>query len=978
MSRISLIVFAFIFTLNAPGQSNPVPFLNQPLLPAAITPGRPSFTLTANGTGFVSGATVNWNGSALVTTFVSASQLTANVPAADVATASTATVTVSNPVPGGGVSNVQYFEVTTPTTQLSAASFSNIGALNVSAWGTATAADFNGDGKLDAVIASYTPDNSGNVCVLLGKGDGGFQPQQCSTSAGAGWQTLVAADVNGDNKLDLIAVDTANNVTDVFLSKGDGTFQSPIPVNCCTRPAYVGVGDFNGDGKLDLVISDLGSTQSASGQLTVMLGNGDGTFASGGNYFSNAIVVGRIAVGDFNKDGKLDVAFEESDLNNNGVDSVNFLLGNGDGTFLLGTEITGFGGWGLLVADLNGDGNLDLVANNAPADANGFVSLLDVCLGNGDGTFQVPVNYGRYQGFLPGLADFNGDGLPDVLTTSSDTIGNDSWNLFLGNADGSLQPEVSLFGNVLLATIATSIGDFNNDGRPDFTASNLIVLQGSFPGATLAPTAKDFGSINVGKTTSSQFVTLTNSGNLATTISGTPISGPNASDFAISSSSCGSSLAVGASCQINMTFTPSASGLRTALLTINDNVPGNPVTATLTGTGVDYSAMSFGPNLTFTQQLVGTTSTPQAATLTNVGTLAVTITSIAVTGGNAATDFAQTNNCPSTLAANASCQVTVTFTPTTTGTRTAAVLVTDGSSDSPQGINLTGTGITSTISLSPSSLTFPNQYVGTSGLPQTVTVTNHGTVSVSITSVTASPSDFGVLNSCGSSLAVNASCSIGVFFDPTASGSRTGTLTITDSATGSPQVVGLSGTGQDFSMSAPSSSASVTAGQTANYTITISPGGGFNQSVALTCSGAPAGSMCSVSPSALTLNGTSSATAAVTVTTTPNFAALLSPPTSHSRSTIWAIYLGMSGLGSFVCFGLCTFTDQRKGWIFQRLTLLMLLAMSLVAAGCGSGSSGGGQGGAGTPPGTYTLSLTGNFSNGATLSHTTNLTLTVH
>ena len=179
-------------------------------------------------------------------------------------------------------------------------------------------------------------------------------------------------------------------------------------------------------------------------------------------------------------------------------------------------------------------------------------------------------------------------------------------------------------------------------------------------------------------------------------------------------------------------------------------------------------------------------------------------------------------------------------------------------------------------------------------------------------------------------------------------------------------------------MSAPSSSASVTAGQTASYTITISPNGGFNQSVTLTCSGAPPASSCSVSPSTLTLKGTSSATATVTVTTTPNNAALLSLPIFHSRGDIWAFWLGMPGLGGLICCGLCVVSERRKGQFVRRSAILVLLTMSIVATGCGSGSSGGGQGGAGTPPGTYSLTLTGNFSNGATLSHTTKLTLTVH
>jgi hypothetical protein len=149
-----------------------------------------------------------------------------------------------------------------------------------------------------------------------------------------------------------------------------------------------------------------------------------------------------------------------------------------------------------------------------------------------------------------------------------------------------------------------------------------------------------------------------------------------------------------------------------------------------------------------------------------------------------------------------------------------------------------------------------------------VTLTNTGTAPLSITNVATSPSDFGSLNACGSSLAAGASCAIGVFFDPTVGGVRRGTLTITDNA-GSPQVVALTGTGQDFSVTPSSTtSATVSAGQSANYSVGLVPLGGFAQNVTLSCSGAPAMANCSVSPSSISLSGTTSKTVMVTVTTT--------------------------------------------------------------------------------------------------------------
>ena len=155
------------------------------------------------------------------------------------------------------------------------------------------------------------------------------------------------------------------------------------------------------------------------------------------------------------------------------------------------------------------------------------------------------------------------------------------------------------------------------------------------------------------------------------------------------------------------------------------------------------------------------------------------------------------------------------------------------------------------MSLSPSSISFPGQYVGTSSPTQTVTVTNNGHALLNITSVSTSSPEFGAVNSCGSTLAVGASCAIGVFFDPTATDTRSGTLTINDDAQGSPQTVGLNGTRLDFSLGPPGSSVTVSAGQTADFTVWASFEGGFsNQTVQLTCTGAPPLSTCTVPSSA--------------------------------------------------------------------------------------------------------------------------------
>ena len=212
------------------------------------------------------------------------------------------------------------------------------------------------------------------------------------------------------------------------------------------------------------------------------------------------------------------------------------------------------------------------------------------------------------------------------------------------------------------------------------------------------------------------------------------------------------------------------------------------------------AALASGPNatlspssLTFSTRAIGTTSSPKTITLTNMGTTTLSITSIAITGTNAG-DFSQTHTCGSSLASTASCTISVTFRPTASGTRTAAVSVTDTASGSPQKVALTGTGTAA--KLSPGSLSFSTQPIDTASAGKSVTFTNVGTTSFNITAIGiigTNAGDYSQAHTCGISLAANASCTITVTFKPTASGTRTATLSVTDTAVGSPQTVSLTG-----------------------------------------------------------------------------------------------------------------------------------------------------------------------------------------
>jgi Beta-propeller repeat/Abnormal spindle-like microcephaly-assoc'd, ASPM-SPD-2-Hydin len=503
----------------------------------------------------------------------------------------------------------------------------------------------------------------------------------------------------------------------------------------------------------------------------------------------------------------------------------------------------------------------------------------------------------------------------------------------------------------------------------------VINLTGSTSTVTLSSSSLSFGSQPVSVTSSRQTVTVTNEGTTALTISSITASG----DFA-ETNDCSVPLQSGTNCVISVTYTPFVAISSVGALTITDNATGSPQVVLLTGTGVPAATAALSATaITFASQPLGASSPPQSVTLTNNGGTTLGISNIAVTG-----DFTESTTCGAFLSAGGSCTITIAFKPTAVGSRYGTVTVTDSTANSPQTIALAGTGLAApALTVSPSTLSFSSQEVGTVSAAQSVTLTNSGTAVLNITSITTSP-NFTQSGSCGQTVAVGATCTVNVAFAPVTAGSITGILTITDNAPGSSQVVTLGGLGSDFALSVSPSSATVMAGNSLSCTVTVSPKSGFSAAVALSCSGLPSLSSCSAAPASVTPSGTTSATSTLTISTTVRS----SGPPGFGRRLPWRPlgYLTKLGdssrwfwlLAAVILLGLGRLRKRKAPLRVTRLAPpWVALAFIAVALMCSLSCGGGGAGytdPTGTPAGTYQVTVLGTS---GTLSHPVTVALTV-
>jgi hypothetical protein len=822
-------------------------------------------------------------------------------------------------------------------------------------------ADFNGDGRPDILVAGPLS----VLSVMLGNGDGTFQAA-VTTSIVTPATAFLVGDLNGDGKPDVLA--QVNAAAFVYLGKGDGTFAAGIATTAASPQVANAFADFNGDGKLDLLVPGSG----------IQLGNGDGTF-QGLLPFPSGALTASTTVGDFDGDGKLDVFVTGGTSTS---PEIQVLFGNGDGTFRAATAQSVSVNTGIIspvAVDLNGDGKVDIVGSTA--------SAVQALISKGDGTFTL----GAYSNAPAGqagsgaanmvVADFNGDKKEDVAAFNT---------MLLGNGDGTLQGNQAIPGSFGFSTL----GDFNGDGFPDFASIGPVeAAQGSVPLAQ----ANLYIWLNDGK----------NNFTLAHTYE-INLTSPDFADI-VGYAGIGPAADLNGDGKVDLAgYVWDAGGLRIIVLLGNgDGTFGAQLESPVNAGGdrlAHLSSFTLGdvngdgkpdffvqagndpePDIFYVllnkgDGTFGSPITPPIGPFDGIhvgdfnndkkGDLVTTTSAgLGLLLGNGDGTFQ-----PPILIATSACTpgCDAPFTADFNGDGNLDLIVSNANGYQV----LLGKG-DGTFSYLPAvnAGTFSGFLQGDfngDGIPDVF-----GNIGAT--------KSYGLMLGNGDGTFGSPLPIINAGYQFVADFNRDDKLDILE--VGANQLVLLlNESGPNFSISAGGgTSVTVTAGKTASYSLSLSGTGGFSGSVALTCSGGPAGAACSVAPASVTI-GSTPVTAMVSVTTTTASQLLpstLPGPVHPDRRIVWIF--GLLFLASIsLALAFVRISRHRFSYSFAMVGCTLMLVSAFLMAGCsGSGSSSGsgsgsGTGGAtgGTATGTYTITVTATSQSPAA-THKKTLTLIV-
>jgi hypothetical protein len=620
--------------------------------------------------------------------------------------------------------------------------------------------DFNGDAKQDVAALASLAYGSSAFSLLLGNGDGTFGPKT-DFATGSGPCSLAKGDFNGDGKLDLVTANCYDFTASILLGKGDGTFDPKTDLYTDEWPLAVTAADFNADGKADFLTANEGACYYdwdydltyCNPTVTLWLGNGDGSF--GGLYNFGLLYnssPGAMATGDFNADGRIDVV-----VANGNYGSVSVLLQS--------------------AAVVPSSGHLDFGTQGVGSDSGVQGVTLDIT-----GSFPLTVSSVTLTGTDAGEFSISADSCSGAPINP------------LSQCTVSVVFSPTTAGSKLASLVITHDAPYS-PSRIYLSGTGLS--SEAFP--VFSPPSFDFGSQAVGVPSTMRAVVVTNMGAVTLDITSVTLTGPDLSQFSMVNG-CGATLRSVASCRIDVAFTPTSAGAKSASVSVATNAAGSPDTVSLTGTGVGVPVVSLSrTGVTFPPQLINTPNPAEIITLTNTGTATLTISSITLAGTSAA-EFSLTNNCGTSLAAGASCTISVVFTPTSAGAKSASVSIATDAASSPDSVALSGMGITPAALpiFSPTSLDFGSQPIGAPSVPTSVMLTNSGASTLNITSVTLTGSnatEFNLINGCGASLAAGVNCTFSVVFTPTSAGAKSASVSIATDAASSPDSVPITGTG---------------------------------------------------------------------------------------------------------------------------------------------------------------------------------------